>query len=59
MCIPGAVLANSAQKQPEGLLVVKHSEGTAGESMGCLEGTVSEKEGDGVQNKVYGGQQET
>lgn len=59
MCVPGAILAGSAQKQPEGLLAVKHSEGTAGECMGRLEETVSEEEGDGIQNKVYGGQQET
>lgn len=59
MCIPGAVLAGSAQRQSEGLLAVKHSEVTAGKCMGYLEKTVSEQEGGGVQNKVYGGQQET
>lgn len=55
----GAVLASSAQKWPEGLLAVKDSKGMARECMGHLEETVSEEEGDGIQNKVHGGQQET
>lgn len=59
MCIPGGILASSAQKQPEGSLAVKHREGTAGGCVECLEETVSEEEGAGVINKVHGGQQGT
>lgn len=59
MCIPGGILAGSAQKQPEGSLAVKQREETPGECVECLEETVLEKEGAGVINKVCVGQRET
>lgn len=49
---------SSAQKQTERLLAMRHREGMEGKCMGHLL-TQSEEVGDGVQNKVYGGQQET
>lgn len=59
MCIPGGILASSAQKQPEGSLAVKQRGGTSGECVECLEETVLDKEGAGVINKVCVGQRET
>jgi len=54
-CCPSRLSTETAR----GVDGCEHSEGMSGECMGCLEEAVSEEEGESVQNKVYGGQQET